>query len=56
MDWFDLGVEKIPCRKKLQPTPVFFPEKFYGWRSLADYNPWGHKRVGLNKTNNSLFL
>ena len=24
-------------------TPVFLPGKSYGWRSLADYSPWGHK-------------
>ena len=26
-----------------QPTPVFLPGKFHGQRSLAGYNPWGHK-------------
>ena len=30
-----------PWRRKWQPTPVFLPEKFYGQRSLAGYNPWG---------------
>ena len=29
-----------------QPTPVFLPGKSYGERSLADYRPWDHKRVG----------
>ena len=29
-----------------QPTPVFFPEKFHGQRSLAGYSPWGHKESG----------
>ena len=29
-----------------QPTPVFLPGKSYGQRSLADYSPWDHKRVG----------
>ena len=27
---------------------VFLPGKFYGWRSLAGYSPWGHKES--NKT------
>ena len=38
-------------RKKWQPTPVFLPGKFHGQRSLADYNPWGHKRVRHNLAN-----
>ena len=29
-------------------TPVFFPGKSYGQRSLAGYNPWSRKE--LNKT------
>ena len=35
------GLEKIPWRRKWQPTPVFLPEKFHGQRSLAGYSPWG---------------
>ena len=27
----------------LQHTPVFFPGKFHGQRSLAGYSSWGHK-------------
>ena len=34
--------------KQWQPTPVFLPGEFHGWRSLAGYSPWGHKRVGHN--------
>ena len=29
--------------RKWQPTPVFFPEKYQGQRSLVGYNPWGLK-------------
>ena len=29
----------------MQPTLVFLPGKSQGQRSLADYSPWGHKRV-----------
>ena len=29
-------------------TPVFLPGKFHGQRRLADYSPWGHKRVRHN--------
>ena len=43
---FELWVRKIPWRRKWQPTPVFLPGKFHGWRSLAGYCPWGHKTVG----------
>ena len=40
---FDPWVEKIPWRREWQPTPVFLPEEFHGWRSLAVYSPWGHR-------------
>ena len=30
-------------RRKWQPTPVFLPRKFQGWRSLVGYSPWGRK-------------
>ena len=35
-------------RRKWQPTPVFFPGKSHGQRSLEGYSPWGHKRVKHN--------
>ena len=37
---FDPWVEKIPWRRKWQPTPVFLPGKSHGQRSLAGYGPW----------------
>ena len=40
---FDLWVGKIPCRRKRQPTVVFFPGKCHGQRSLAGYSSWGLK-------------
>ena len=40
---FDPWVRKIPWIRKWQPTPVFFPGKFHGQRSLADYSPCGHR-------------
>jgi len=43
---FNPWVRKIPWRKKWQPTPVFFPGKSHGRRSLVDYSPWGHKESG----------
>ena len=45
---FDPWFRKIPWRSKWKPTPVFLPGKSHGKRSLAGYNPWGHKRVGHN--------
>ena len=40
---FDPWVEKIPWRKKWQPTPVFLTGKFHRQRRLGGYNPWGCK-------------
>ena len=40
---FNLWVEKIPWRRKWQPTPVFLPRKSHRHRSLADYSPWDGK-------------
>ena len=28
-----------------QPTPVFLPGEFHGWRSLTGYSPWGCKEL-----------
>ena len=36
---FDPWVGKIPWRKEWFYTPVFLPEEFHGWRSLAGYSP-----------------
>ena len=27
------------------PLPIFLPEKFHGLRSVAGYNPWGHREL-----------
>ena len=43
---FSPWVEKIPWRRKWQPTPVFLPGESHGQRSLVGYSPWGHERVG----------
>ena len=42
---FDPWVGKIPWRRELLPTPVLWPGKFHGWRSLVGYSPWD-RRVG----------
>ena len=45
---FDPWVGMIPWRRAWQPTPVFLPGEPHGQRSLAGYNPWGHRE--LDKT------
>ena len=35
--------QKIPWRRKWQPTPVLLPGKTRGQRSLEGYSPWGRK-------------
>ena len=40
---FDPWVRKIPWRRKWQPTPVFLPGEFHGWRNPVGYSPWGWK-------------
>ena len=42
MGWEDL-------LKKWQPTSVFLPGEFHGWRSLAGYSPRGHKELVRNE-------
>ena len=39
-----LGQED-PWRRKWLPTPVVLPGEFHGQRSMAGYNPWGHKEL-----------
>ena len=38
---FNSWVKKIPWRRKWQPTPLFFPRKSHGQRSLLGCSPWG---------------
>ena len=39
----DPWAEKIPWRRKWQPTPVFLPGESHGQRNLVGYSPWSHK-------------
>ena len=52
-------VRKIPWRRKWLSTPVFFPGKFHGQRSLVGYSPWGPKESDMTEQlvvwNNQLF-
>ena len=47
---FNFWVGKIPWRRKWLSTPVFWPGKSHGQRSLAGYSPWGHKESDIKKT------
>jgi len=40
-----LGQED-PLEQEMQPTPIFLPGDFHGWRSLVGCSPWD-----LNESN-----
>ena len=42
----DPWVEKIPWRRKWQPTSVYLPGESHEERSLVDYSPCGYKGSG----------
>ena len=46
---FSPWVGKIPWRRKWQPTPEFLPGKSHGQKSLASYNPYGHKELDMTE-------
>ena len=46
-DIIDFPGRKIPWRRAWQPTPVFWPGKFHGQKSLAGYSLWGHKESDM---------
>ena len=46
---FKPWVRKISWSRKWQLIPVFLPGKFHGQRSLAGYNPWGHKESDMTE-------
>ena len=46
---FDPWVGRILCRRKWQPTPVFYPGKSQGQRSPAGYSPRGHKESDMTE-------
>ena len=43
------GLGKSPGEGAWQPTPVFFPGKSHGQRSLTGYSPWGRKKSDMNE-------
>ena len=42
------GFRTNAWRRKWQPTPVFFPGKSLGQKSLVGYGSWGHEIIGHN--------
>ena len=46
---FHPWVGKIPWSRKWPPAPVFLPGKFHGLRSLAGYNSWVCKELGVTE-------
>ena len=46
---FDPWGNKISCRRKYQPIPVFSPGKSYGQSSLAGYSPRGCKESDMTE-------
>ena len=52
---FDPGDEKIPQRRKWQPTPVYLPGKYHGCRSLVGYSPRGRKELDTTERLNFHF-
>ena len=45
----DLGLGKIPWRRKRQPTPVFSPGKPHEQRSRLGYNPRNRKKSDMTE-------
>ena len=41
--------QEDPLEKEWQPTPVFLPRKFHGWRSLVGYSPLGGKKSDMTE-------
>ena len=39
---FNPWVKKVPWRRALHPTPVFWPGECHGQGSLVGYSPLGH--------------
>ena len=46
---FNPCVEKVPWRRKWQPTLVFLPAKSHGQRSPLGYSPWGCKESDITE-------
>ena len=43
------GSGRSPGEAKCQPTLVFFPAEFYGWRNLMCYSSWDRKELDVTE-------
>ena len=50
---FNPWVQKIPWRRKWQPTPVFLPGLIPGQRCLVGYSPWSDNQLDMTERNQS---
>ena len=46
---FNPWIGKSPWRRKWQPTPIFFPGKSHGQRTLIGYSLWGCKESDMTE-------
>ena len=53
---FDPSVGKIPCSRKLQPTPGFLPGKLHGERSLEGNSSWDCKELDSTELLSTVLL
>ena len=44
------GLGRAPGEGNGNSLQVFFPRESHGQRSLAGYNPWGHKESDMTET------
>ena len=44
-----LAYSHIIRRRQWHPTPVLFPGKSHGWRSLVGCSPWGHEELDMTE-------
>ena len=47
--WVQSLGQKIPLRRKWQPTPVFLSGEFHGQRNLVGCSSWGLKELDMNE-------
>ena len=47
--WVQALGQKIPWRRKWQPSPVLLTGEFHGQRSLAGYSPWNRKVLDMTE-------
>ena len=54
--WVQSLGQDVSLEKKMATTPVFFPEKFYGQRSLVGYSPCSRKESDMTEWLSTYYL